>query len=78
MSVDTRLASLSAAFAAGDEDDEDSMTQTEGSFGCDFLITDQPENMKNYIANVRDHLAAGEGECFVEVGASADGGNTQG
>uniref|UniRef100_A0AC34FGV8 Tr-type G domain-containing protein n=1 Tax=Panagrolaimus sp. ES5 TaxID=591445 RepID=A0AC34FGV8_9BILA len=78
MSVDTKLASLSAAFAA-DEDDEDvTMADTETSYGCDFLIADQPENMKHYIEHVKDHLAAGEGECFVEVGASFDGGNTQG
>lgn len=78
MNVDTKLASLSAAFAA-DEDDEDvKMTDTETSYGCDFLITDQPENLKHYIDHVKDHLAAGEGECFVEVGASFDGGNTQG
>jgi GTPase len=78
MNVDTKLASLSAAFAA-DEDEEDvEMTDTETSYGCDFLITDQPENLKHYIDHVKDHLAAGEGECFVEVGASFDGGNTQG
>lgn len=78
MSVDTKLASLSAAFAADDDEEDVTMSDTETSYGCDFLITDQEENMKLYIDHIKDHLAAGEGECFVEVGASYDGGNTQG
>uniref|UniRef100_A0A7E4UZ74 Tr-type G domain-containing protein n=1 Tax=Panagrellus redivivus TaxID=6233 RepID=A0A7E4UZ74_PANRE len=72
MTTDRRLAALSAAFAAGDDEDED-FTICTPTKSCDFLVKNDEESIKHYIENIKDQLAAGEGETFIEIGSCYDG-----
>jgi len=68
------MAALAAAYAEGD----DYIMEDETKPKCDFLITGDEQLIKKYIDTIKDQLAQGEGETFVEVGTAIDSGESGG
>ena len=69
------MAALAAAYA---EDDLDYIMEDETKPKCDFLITGDEQLIKKYVDTIKDQLAQGEGETFVEVGTAIDSGESGG
>lgn len=78
MGTQQRMAAIAAAYAAGDDEDEDFIADESVKPKCDFLVTGDEELIKKYIETLKEQLAQGEGEAFVEVGTSVDGGDSGG